>query len=234
MRPSSATAGSLNARPGERAPTAAPAAGGEYRLNLGGRRDAVLYVPGQYDPADPLPLVIVFHGAGASGGQGIELMRVAADRHGLLVLAPDSRSDSWDLIRGGFGPDVQFLDQALGQLFDSYSVDRTRVAVAGFSDGASYAVSLALVNGDLFTHVLAWSPGFAAMTTAVGKPRIFISHGTRDRVLPIERCSRRLVPALRANGYAVTYREFDGPHTVPDTIVDDSVAWFLNEPIVVS
>jgi hypothetical protein len=33
-------------------------------------------------------------------------------------------------------------------------------------------------------------------------------------VLRIDYCSRRLVPRLQAQGYGVTYREFDGPHTV--------------------
>ncbi len=30
----------------------------------------------------------------------------------------------------------------------------------GFSDGASYALSLGVPNGDLFTHIVAFSPGF--------------------------------------------------------------------------
>ena len=64
------------------------------------------------------------------------------------------------------------------------------VTVCGFSDGASYALSIGLANGDLFGHVLAWSPGFVAPPEFVGRPRVFVSHGTDDRVLPIDRCSR--------------------------------------------
>jgi poly(3-hydroxybutyrate) depolymerase len=40
------------------------------------------------------------------------------------------------------------------------TVDPQRICVSGFSDGASYALSLGLANGDLFTHVAAFSPGF--------------------------------------------------------------------------
>ena len=61
-----------------------------------------------------------------------------------------------------------------------------------------------------FTHVLAFSPGFLAPAERVGSPRIFVSHGTRDGWLPIERCSRRIVPQLERAGYEVRYREFDG------------------------
>src|SRR6202030_4387442 len=56
--------------------------------------------------------------------------------------------------------------------------------------------------------------------------RIYISHGTADTVLPIDRCSRRIVPALRAAGYEVTYEEFDGGHTVPPATADRAFAWW--------
>lgn len=60
-----------------------------------------------------------------------------------------------------------------------------------------------------------------------GAPRVFISHGTGDEVLPIDVCSRRLAPELRRAGYDVTYREFDGPHTVPPGIAREAADWFI-------
>ena len=55
---------------------------------------------------------------------------------------------------------------------------------------------------------------------------ISCAHGTHDAVLPIDRCSRRLVPELRRAGYEVEYEEFDGPHTVPPAIARAAVRWF--------
>jgi phospholipase/carboxylesterase len=107
-------------------------------------------------------------------------------------------------------------------------VDPGRLAVGGFSDGASYALSLGVDNGDLFSHVLAFSPGFMAPTRRAGSPRFFVSHGTRDGVLPIERCSRRIVPQLERMGYEVTYREFEGGHTVLPEIALEAVGWFTS------
>jgi phospholipase/carboxylesterase len=130
---------------------------------------------------------------------------------------------TWDVIRGGYGPDVRFIDQALAAVFARFAVGS--VAVSGFSDGASYALSIGLANGDLFGHVLAWSPGFMAPAEAVGRPRVFVSHGTDDRVLSIDRCSRRLVPVLRAEGYDVRYDEFAGGHMVPPGILAASLDW---------
>jgi phospholipase/carboxylesterase len=148
-----------------------------------------------------------------------------ADEHGILLLAPDSRAATWDVIRGGFGPDVAFLDRALERVFASCPVDPGRVALEGFSDGASYALSLGIGNGDLFTHLIAFSPGFAAPAVQVGRPRILVTHGVHDAVLPIDRCSRRLVPALEGAGYDVTYEEFDGGHVVPPELARQAVLW---------
>jgi phospholipase/carboxylesterase len=57
---------------------------------------------------------------------------------------------------------------------------------------------------------------------------VFVAHGIADAVLPIGRCSRRIVPALRRAGYRVEYREFDGPHTVPPHIARAGVDWALD------
>ena len=169
----------------------------------------------------------MLHGAGGVATHGLNPLLHLAEEAGLLLLAPESRRQTWDVILGGYGPDVAFLDRALGRVFARYAVDPARLAVGGFSDGASYALSLGLTNGGLFTHVLAFSPGFMAPGEQEGAPRIYISHGVRDAVLPIDACSRRIVPRLRRAGYAVEYREFDGPHTVPPEFAREAAGWFL-------
>jgi phospholipase/carboxylesterase len=180
-------------------------------LMLGSARDSYLYVPATYQAEHLAPLVLLLHGAGRHARQGLELLRSLAQAAGLLLLAPASREHTWDLLEGHrYGPDLALIDRALERTFSRYAVAPERVAIGGFSDGASYALSLGITNGDLFTHVIAFSPGFMAPAGHTGSPRIFISHGTRDGVLPIDRCSRRIVPQLERAGYDVLYREFDG------------------------
>ena len=218
--------GRLSVRP--RAPDTPASAPGLHTLLLGTPpRDALLYVPLGYRPEHPAPLALMLHGAGGSGSGVLAPLRTWADEAGLLVLAPDSLGPTWDLVREDFGPDVARLDTALSEVFARCAVDPERIAAAGFSDGASYALSLGLTNGDLFSHVLAFSPGFMAPTTPRGRPRIYVSHGTQDRVLPIDACSRRLVPRLRSGGYDVQYVEFDGPHTVPPECAHEALALLL-------
>jgi len=105
---------------------------------------------------------------------------------------------------GRVGPDIAFIDRALAQ---SFSHGQT-VAIAGFSDGASYALSVGITNGDLFTHVIAFS-GFMAPARQVRKaaPVHFswqVGHGATD-------CSMQSSNSTTARGgYDVQYREFNG------------------------
>jgi phospholipase/carboxylesterase len=196
-------------------------------LRLGTGRDGFLYAPASYAAGRAAPLLLMLHGAGGSARNTTPMLQKLADEFGLLLLVPDSRGQTWDVIEGGYGPDVTFIDRALMQTFGRYEVDSARVGVGGFSDGASYALSLGLTNGDLFTHVLAFSPGFMAPASKRGSPALFVSHGTRDRVLSVDACSRRIVPQAQRAGYAVEYREFDGGHTVPPDIARGALDWFL-------
>ncbi|MHB1133095.1 MAG: alpha/beta hydrolase [Chloroflexota bacterium] len=218
-----AAAGRLLARPGSGGGLG-PA--GQQRLGTGAQPEGVLYVPARYEPGRPAPFALLLHGAGGNGTFGIHPVIEFADAAGLILLAPDSRGRTWDLLLDGYGPDVALIDRLLAKAFAVYAIDPQRLAVGGFSDGASYALSLGLTNGDLFTHVLAFSPGFMAPAKQRGAPAIYVSHGTNDEVLPIDKCSRRLVPALRQAGHTVTYQEFPGGHTVPLARAREAVEWF--------
>ncbi len=218
--------GRLTARP-HQAKRAGPS--GLQQLKLEGGRDGFIYVPTGYSAERPAPLMLMLHGAGGNARHSIPMLQPLADRSGLILLAPDSRRQTWDVISGGYGPDVAYIDRALERTFSRYYIDPAHIAIGGFSDGASYAISLGVTNGDLFTHVVAFSPGFMAPAGRHGSPAIFVSHGTKDRVLPIETCSRVIVPRLKRDGYLVQYREFDGPHTVPPDIAHEATEWFLKE-----
>ena len=199
---------------------------GRHPLNFERDRDGFVYLPRGYQPSRELPLMLVLHGAGgssASAGGWFSL----ADEHGVILLAPDSRQWTWDSLLGGFGPDVDFLFRALKWTVERVALDRRRLALSGFSDGASYALSLGIGNGDVFGHIMALSPGVMSPAVVAGKPRVFISHGTDDRVMPIDETSRRFVPRLRALNYDVTYREFDGRHTLPPDVRREALTWFL-------
>jgi phospholipase/carboxylesterase len=195
-----------------------------------GSAEGYLYVPAGYQMETPAPLILLLHGAGEDGRDGLAQLRGQADEAGIILLACSSHGPTWDSIvsRGRYDSDIAAIDRALEHTFARCAVAPERVAVGGYSDGASYALSLGLANGNLFSHVLAFSPGFLVPTGQRGSPRIFVSHGTQDRWLPIDSCSRRIVPRLERAGYEVCYREFEGGHVVPPGIAREAAVWFTN------
>ncbi len=212
----------LTARPGAGVTGAALTSG---PLGLGtGSRDGVIQMPTTRREA-AAPLLLWLHGAGQSGEGSLRRIGPAADAAGVVLVAPDSRGQTWDAIRGDFGDDVEFLDRVLTHVFARVAVDPARLTIGGFSDGATYALSIGLANGDLFPRAIGCSPGFIAQAPQQGRPRVFISHGRSDAVLPIDRCSRVIVPRLQSMQYDVTYREFDGVHELPPAIATEAMAW---------
>jgi len=213
--------GRLTARPRNGVKTSAT---GEIKLGLDSERDAVLQIPKNAGQR-PLPLFVMLHGATQSSDEMFWYLGSTHEEAGIAVLAPNSRDTTWDAIRGGFGADVAFLNRALEHVFARLPVDPARLAIGGFSDGASYALSLGIANGDLFPRIVACSPGFVLPTSPTGRPRMFVSHGLADQILPIDQCSRVIVPRLRAMGYEVTFREFEGRHEMPAAIVREGLQW---------
>lgn len=208
-------------------PPTATAKTGLQPLGLGSDRDGFLYIPSSYQPNRPAPLILMLHGAGGKAQSGLAPFQSLADAAGIVLLAVDSRFQTWDVIVSRYGSDIQFIDRALTHTFDRCAIDPTRIAIEGFSDGASYALSVGISNGNLFSHIIAFSPGFIAPAAQHGSPYIFISHGKRDTILPINRCSRKIVPELQQTDYQVSYREFEEGHIIPDEVAKEALNWFI-------
>lgn len=198
---------------------------GSHTLGLNATRDGQLYIPSGYQHGTPTTLVLLLHGANGNGAGIASAFAAVSEATGAILLAPDSRLSTWDVIVRDFGPDVEFIDEALAWVFDRVNVDPGRLTIAGFSDGASYSLALGLSNGTVFRRVVAFSPGFLFVRTAVGKPPVFITHGENDPVLPVLSTSRTIVPVLEEAGYSVDYTEFEGGHEVDETLAEEAFAW---------
>jgi predicted esterase len=200
---------------------------GDHSLPLASTRPTLLYVPPSYRPDTPAPFLLVLHGATGAGINQLNRYRKYAEQSGAVVMAPSSEGGTWDAIRGTFDDDCSHIDDALAYAFDRCSIDAKRVAIGGFSDGASYALSLGIINGELFTHLVAFSPGFVIPGERRGKPGVFISHGRQDPILPIDQCGRRIARELKGTGYTVDLEEFDGGHQMQESMIPVAAA-FMN------
>ena len=219
--------GTITARPTP--PTIAPTIGWSD-LGLATPRDGVMYVPSTYSSTAPAPLIVLLHGAGgdASAWQ-TESIAAIAETHGLVVLAIESRYDTWDgiqLLR--YEPDVAFLNMALLHVFARVNIDPTRVSIGGFSDGASEALGIGIMNAGLFHKIIAYTPGTLNPPFSRGTPEIFLSHGINDVVVPYTNSRDLIVPGLQRNGMTVSFYLFEGGHTVPAQVEAAAFNWLFD------
>jgi phospholipase/carboxylesterase len=193
----------------------------------GKRRDGTLLVPTAARSGRPLPLLVLLHGGGGQADD-FQFTLPLGEEMGVAVLLLDARHNTWDGVDSPFGPDVVFIDQALAHTFARVAIDPQKVALGGLSDGGMYALSVGVANGDLFTHLMAVSPGYMNPPgPPVGRPRIFLAHGTRDTVYSVYSSRERLLPQLRDAGYDVTYYEFDGPHFITPPAARAMLEWLV-------
>src|SRR5262245_58449455 len=106
------------------APTQAPLPPGRQALGLREERDAMLYVPQGLTPGAPVPLMVMFHGAGGSAERVLPFLEQHAEQNRFLLLAPQSTYPTWDIVIGGNGPDIQQLDITLAKVASHFLIDR--------------------------------------------------------------------------------------------------------------
>ena len=186
----------------------------------------------------PLPLVVLLHGAGGYPPDFLQMMEPLADRLGVILLARHSSGPTWDLVENmqmgeepWHGPDARRLDQSLADLFKRAAVDPSHVVLLGFSDGASYALSLGLSNPRLFTAVVALSPGLYVPPRRIGRgQRVFIAHGRNDHVLPFA-ATEEIADTLVGQGADLRFQPFDGDHEIDGRVLVAGLGWSLDRAV---
>src|SRR5262245_45739016 len=110
-QPGQHPSGRLIARP--RLLASSPPPPGALPLGMGAPRDGLLYVPPSV--RGPAPLLVVLHAAGGDAKAALADWREAADAAGLILMLPESRGPSWDLVDDHFGADSAAIDAALAR-----------------------------------------------------------------------------------------------------------------------
>ena len=158
---------------------------GAHRLETGSPRRVLMRVTAGA-VGGRKALLLVLHGAGGGARDGLWALRGGSDARGLVMVAPAARGPTWSALYGR-DTDLQTVDRALAEAFRRCPIDPGRVGVGGFSDGATYALSLGLANGRLFRAVIALSPGGIVGGEREGKPRISSRTGDATGCCPSQR-----------------------------------------------
>lgn len=210
-------------------PTKVPLPAGQHLLGLAEERDTILIVPEGLETSKPVPLFVMFHGASGHAEKVMPFFIEYAQQHKFLLLLPQSTYYTWDLTIGGHGPDLDRLGKALDKVSSHFVIDPEHFALAGFSDGASYALSTGLTNGELVSHIIVLSGGFMNVYLKTGKPKIFITHSPEDEQLNIKTSALKHYTDLKKEGYDIYFELFSGRHVIHPPMVEKAMAFFLEK-----
>jgi polyhydroxybutyrate depolymerase len=176
---------------------ALPGRAQESALVVGGvTRHYELFVPTSAKPH--APLLVVMHGRGGSAHQvrthsGFD---VEAERLGVVVAYPDGIDHKWNDARQATlktkkpavgTDDVGFVLALVGDLAGRGLVDRDNVWVAGHSNGAFMALTLACVHAERFKGIAVVAGNLPKTDCNLARPvQAIFFHGTADPLIPYE------------------------------------------------
>ena len=180
----------------------------------------LLVPPSRYDPSSPAPLVVVFHGYGDIPVAYPYRWEVAAERSGAVLAVP----------RGGLQVGAGFawssVDEAdaifsevLARASSEFVIDRDRVVVTGFSQGAFMALALGVRHRGGLRGVIPIAGPYipevdAPPPASTGDPRYFFMVGSQD---PAVTQMRRAARDFEGAGYETSFRILPGiGHAMPD------------------
>lgn len=209
-------------------------------LDLG--NGALGYVPASGLVGRGLPVIVLLHGAGQRPRLMLDGFIGEAERHGVALVAPASKAVTWDMIvevaaerrrpsgqpfRPSLAVDLPRIEAALAAMAARVPLAADHVALAGFSDGASYALTIGTMNPATFGTIIAFSPGMGLVApTLSSAQRIFVAHGTADPILPYEGTRDGIAAPLR-HRLALKFRSFKGGHSIPRDVREEALRYFL-------
>ncbi|MBL8918786.1 MAG: alpha/beta fold hydrolase [Myxococcaceae bacterium] len=186
-------------------------------------------VPGQFDGATPLPMVILLHGFGVTGRVQDLVFPVSGqlDERQFLYVLPNGTADRngkrfWNATEACCAgslevDDVSFLRALVDDVKARYPVAPGKVFLVGHSNGAFMSLRLACDASDVFTGVVAVSGSTFEDATRCGAGQpvpILLAHGDRDSSVPIDGSPGRYPGAretglrfARRNGCTGTWQE---------------------------
>ena len=193
------------------------------------------------------PVLILLHGLGSNQNDLFSFASLLPKE--LLVIcpqAPISLSEnrySWftlDRSSGGYKYNIdevvkttQLLMQFIDEVSLKYNIDRQRIYIGGFSQGAITTLGATLLNPTKIAGLLCLSgnlyPEFKELAKKSDKlPAIFISHGEEDAVLDIKNMESAQ-QFLEQLGYEVNFNKYKAGHTIPKENLRDMIIWLSSE-----
>jgi len=166
--------------------------------NAGKIREYFIYVPSYYSREEPIPLLMVFHGAagkvwrfGACTG-----FNDLSEKHGFISVYPKGLNDHWNDGRETekFAQhdheidDIAFVVALIDELKSTYNIDKNKIFATGISNGGLFSQRLAVEQTHLFAAVASVAAQMAEPLSRSFNPQgpisVMIINGTEDPLVP--------------------------------------------------
>lgn len=184
--------------------------------------------------------VILVHGR--AGNESVMwVFSKAIEMHDPIVIAP--RATKQDEIGGyswwDIGQEVSFeevcrasehISTIARAMPEKYGVDPKKIIIIGFSQGGAVSISSALLEPDLFLGVGMLASFVPRVMMRLDSPdegipkNVFISHGTKDEVVTIERALLGY-EFLKERGVSVHFSEDDVGHKISSSSLRQFKEW---------
>jgi predicted esterase len=192
-----------------------------HKLSNGHEATFYYYIPASYDPAKPTPLAFFLHGGVSSPekkrGRGQwQVWKSEADREGWIAVSPSGTDQClWWKSNG-----EEHVLEAIRFLSARYNIDRNRVFLSGFSDGASGTYSIGMRLTDYWAACIPWNGAIGVVTAPHGGGTPFYStnckltawratHGSKDQLYPSAGMKPSMDKMIEA-GVKLEWKNFEG------------------------
>ena len=209
-----------------------------------------IFVPAGYDEKQHYPLILYLHGGGGRGNDNTQQLDVgpislakksSVSDTPFIVLAPQCPSSRKWMDKYVAAPPylnhnqdkypesdiVKAIIKLIEHTSRTYSVDKRRLYISGFSMGATGVWDIITRHPDMFAAavILSGENDPSKGYKLVDMP-IWAFHGQLDGIAPVEN-TRKMIDSIRANqGKKIKYTEYpDSGHGINEQV-------YRNEPIV--
>lgn len=139
------------------------------------------WVPTDYNPSKPYPLLVGWHGAGDTGNNMRNILKILLAQNINAVLAcPDANTVN--------GKDTSYFfnlgREAYWQMKQKYNIDTNKTVVMGFSWGGAFSYQFGLLQPELFKGIIGHAPAIGSLTQTmwdnISKIRMATILGDKD------------------------------------------------------
>ncbi len=198
-------------------------------------------LPENYDATKAYPLLVGLHGYGSNAGSFVTLWERFSERQFIFaspqapyVFLPGRELGySWNLPQVGENALLkveEYIKAVVAELKRQHKVSDTYLF--GFSQGCAMTYFAGIRNPKLFKGLVCFGGWLDEellneKTLKDGKNlRVFIAHASDDRTVQYEAATKAR-QLLEKHGYNITFREFQGGHSVPEAPLGDAEKWMM-------